>query len=497
MHLQGYPEGIFKFKFMKSLNCAFSNLIRVATANSFSILYVTLFTLFLLLISIFRADGSIGYDGDTIILASQFIKLINLDIYASFDLGTNPKPLIMIIGGISYLLFDNLILLNLTFFISFLIMLLRLGSILGDYRFVSLGLLLLASNPFLLTTLFGADASLLYLILLTLSADSLIFRRNYKHFLFLISLAWLARPGVETVLFGAFILDLIERKHKRAIFTLGFALTLTALSLNVWRLSYDSYSMFQTLVYGGVKESLFHTFDAPLLDRLLFTFNNSFLALYDFYKIPTNLGLLVLAISLASRLRPQVAKMIFLIACSIITALGATLITGINHITTHKMSELSIMACVAVLGSQLLRDLHSNLSERFLNKLNVVAIFLALAGITAYGQLSKGKYEIALDGSGAGELGWLSLAESRERILGYFPDDHRLKIRSDKDSITFTTLDYGMRADRIDLVTMPISDLDDTYDLYILRNQEIEVNKNDWKHLSYKEVNYYLNLRRY
>ena len=82
--------------------------------NRISGLYIAMFTAFLISVSFFRADGSLGYDGDPLILASQFIKLVNPEIFGTFDLGTNPKPLIMLIGGVSYLCLDNLILLNLT-----------------------------------------------------------------------------------------------------------------------------------------------------------------------------------------------------------------------------------------------------------------------------------------------------------------------------------------------------------------------------------------------
>tara|TARA_Y100000590_G_scaffold421615_1_gene525470 strand:- start:1722 stop:2099 length:378 start_codon:yes stop_codon:yes gene_type:complete len=116
----------------------------------------------------------------------------------------------------------------------------------------------------------------------------------------------------------------------------------------------------------------------------------------------------------------------------------------------------------------------------------------SLLGISLYGYLSQGKYEIAIDGSGAGNLGWKSLRKSRTLILDHFPKETRLSICADSDSITFATLDYGLSAKRIDVVNSPVVTLHDSYDLYILKKQSIETNSSNWKHVKDEDINYYL-----
>ena len=460
--------------------------------NRISGLYIAMFTAFLISVSFFRADGSLGYDGDTLILASQFIKLVNPEIFGTFDLGTNPKPLIMLIGGVSYLCFDNLILLNLTFFISFLYMINRVGTRFGDHLFVSIGMLLLASNPFILTPLFGADGSLLYLIFVTLATDSLIFENKFGKFLSIMFLAWLARPGVETVLFGAVILFFINRNQKRALITLICALFCLLLSTNVWRLSYQSYPEFQTAVFGGVHGSLADTFGAPFFSRLNLTLTSFFNGIYDYYRIPTNLLVLALATFSLFNLRPNTTKMLFLIGSSLGTAILATFISGVNLVTTHKLPELAFVALIAILGSRIIQTLESFFSSRSLRFFCAVSIVFSILGISFYGYLSQGKYEIALDGSGAGNLNWRSLESSRTLVLDHFPIETQLTICADSDSITFATLDYGLSAKRIDVVNSPVVTLHDSYDLYILRNQSIDTKSSSWTHLKDKDIHYYL-----
>jgi hypothetical protein len=116
----------------------------------------------------------------------------------------------------------------------------------------------------------------------------------------------------------------------------------------------------------------------------------------------------------------------------------------------------------------------------------------SILGISFYGYLSRGRYEIAIDGSGVGNLGWKSLESSRTLVLDHFPTGTKLTICADNDSITFATLDFGLSAKRIDVENRPVVTLHDSYDLYILRHQSIDTNFSSWTHLKDKDIDYYL-----
>lgn len=398
--------------------------------------------------SVYLIFRGFGWDGDSLISASQFIKIINRDLYyATVDGGAHPKFFTIILNGTIFQITGGFYLLT---FISIFLNALMVSTLItwvnkekGIWLIALFGLLInipwtkivincdnpAFSVPFIV---FG-----LYFILKDEFVPGSIF----------LIISNLFRSGSEFILILLIVREIFRRNPKNSLI-LGIAL-IVSLIHSYWGylLVYPSHEIFwnntwnirvspQTISEYQYSINAVVPYLQSVIKQLLTKYSIIFI-------IPAIIGLVRI-----SKYKLKIALAIFLPADSFILPVSTFLYGTILKILETKHMGYTIL--LPVLASF---SINRSILEKIGSKTKVFitsGILLLIILFSAFtGNLKQGEYEAHINGTGT--IGWTNFPDIKNDVKSIYPSE-KINILTAYQYLTFVILDVGKYANNIEVI---------------------------------------------
>jgi len=418
-----------------------------------------------------------GWDGDSFISASQFVKIINHNLYyATIDGGAHPKLFTVIIFGAIYQVTGGFYLLT---FISIIINALMISS-LTNWIYREKGIWLIALFGLLINIpwtkiVINCDNTAFSIPLIVIGLY-LISKDKYYVGALLLIISNFFRTGSEFVIFILIIYTLYQKKFKHVII-LGISLSITLMhSYWGYLLVYPSREIFWNNCWAfrvSPETIAKYQYSIKAIIPYLHSIFKQLLTKYSIiFIIPAILGLI------------RILKNHSKITLAILIPLGSlilpvsTFLYGTILITleTKHMGYTILLPVLAAFSfdSSIFKMLGQKTKVFFTSGiLLLVILFSAFTG-----KLKQREYEAHINGTGT--IGWTNFPNIKKDIESMYPSEN-ITILTAYQYLTFITLDIGKYANNIDVVK-DIADIDynkiNSYDLIIIPNSwNFDINK--------------------
>lgn len=410
-----------------------------------------------------------GWDGDSVVIACQFIKIINPNIFGVWDPGTTPKLMSIFTFGIFYKIFGNFYALTfLSIVMNSLIVALICKWVFenGGYWFITLVGLLSCIGWLDMVVICDTPAFSIPCIFCGLYYY---FHKNHKIIgSFLIFIASLFRPGPEIVLLLIMFIELRKNNKNTLFLSYLFLLFLLGVAHVAWghKLAYinkeDLYSNNNSCKYS--------------LTAIL-PFLKDFLALL---AKPRALIFFILAIFGFARLKKE-ANDIKYAALSIFQYYLcpiSTFVVGQPNFSANYFREFLILIAIfsGFLGykSGFFESILIRL--KYKSTLRIITLLALIVFIIFIGIQRRGSYEVNPNESGI--IKWKGMKEVRS----LFAEESKLRAAVMDRDVVFFILDMGCKLKKLDVLhnTNDIQNIQyNNYDVILIpRNAEYYCNNN-------------------
>ena len=427
------------------------------------------------LYGIFLYCRGFGWDGDSMISAVQFVKLVNPSIYGLYDGGTQPKLLSIVLFGSVYQLTHNFQ------YLTLLAILLNASMVATLCCWVS------ALNGASWIAFLGFSINIdWYQIVVNCDnpAFSIPFAFIGLYFYFhlhreiagVVSLlvSSLFRPGAEIILFFILFLRLIRKDKADKVTLIAFlAIVIGALhSLYGYLLAYPTKEAFLSacVTYFPQASSQIATFQySPRVIRLYLE------TVISQAAKPTTLVLLLFAVKGSVEIFCKDIAIKYLgisILATLILPAGAFVYGVINNIQSDKIMEYTFVypafAAFAIQHSAPRPFTKTKLREYVLVSLGFlcVVLFVIFSGLRL-----EGKYEVNPDGTGL--IPWRQIRFDDFDTNRVLSTSHRFSALIPRHDYLFFILDHGIRANNITFIEDLSSDelKSDKFDIVVIAHR--------------------------
>ncbi|MFH1622838.1 MAG: hypothetical protein ABIA97_06970 [Candidatus Omnitrophota bacterium] len=395
---------------------------------------------------LFLAFRGFGWDGDSFVSASQFVRLINPKIYGIPDAGTHPKLFTILLFGSIYKLFNGFYVLT---FISILLNSLMIAylsrwiyDLKGYWQIAVIGIIV---NVYWSRMVIDCDNPAFNIPFVLVGLYYYFHKHNKSFGAILILIAGLFRPNADLVLIFLIFWE-IKNKNKIAWFLLFILFVSSIHTLFGYRLAYPTKELFDRLCHFQIpnyqQEVIKYRFSIKALNpHIASILKFLFSPLMIVFLIPSLLGFL--------EVLKQRKSILFILLLGVLTSLFpiGTFIYGVT-VFSLKFAEY-IFVIVAFSSFIPLTKLTKtlNLNARA-SKAIIVSVFVcAFVLIAIRGKNSGGKYQTnPVDGSGSS--GWRQELVVKEIIKQNYPP-HKYYSALIWDNLTFFILDNGYQAKEV------------------------------------------------
>lgn len=431
-------------------------------------IFIFAFTFSVITYLIYLTYRGFGWDGDSFISASQFVKVINRDLYGTIDSGTHPKFLTVLLFGSIYQITNGFYLLT---FISIILNALMIGTLIkwvgrekGIWLITLVGILINIPWTKIVVNCDNPAFSIPFIVF------GLYFFYKDEYFfggVFLI-ISNLFRSGSEFIIVILIIYEIFQRKPKN-ILMLGVALVLT-LTHSYWGylLVYPSREIFWnntwTIRVSPETISEYQYSIKAVVPYLQSVFKQLLTKYSIIFIIPALIGFVRIL-----KKRIKIANVILLPLDSIILPVGIFLYgTKLLTLATKHMGYTILLPVLAAFS----------IDSSIINKIGSKTKVLATSGIlmlvilfSAFtGNLKQGDYETHVNGTG--KIGWTNFPDIKYDVESTF-NGKIINILTAYQYLTFVTLDIGSYAKNIDVVK-DITEIDynkiNSYDIIVIPN---------------------------
>lgn len=389
-----------------------------------------------------------GWDGDSFISASQFIKVVNRDLYhIPIDGGAHPKfftvfllgEIYQITGGFYFLTFISIILNSL------------MVSTLCNWVNKEKGLWIIALTGLLINIpwtkiVINCDntAFSIPFIVLGLYFAS---REKYFNSALLLTVSNFFRSGSEFIIVILIIHALYHKKPKNIVI-FGIALAITLIHSN-WGyfLVYPSREIFwnNCWTFRATPESIAeYQYSIKSVVPYIQSVFKQLLTKYSvIFIIPAIIGLIRIL-----KYRSKIVLAIILPADSLILPVSTFLYGTILKILETKHMGYTILLPVLAAFS-----INSSILEKMGSKIKVFItsgiLLLVILFSVFTGNLKHGDYEAHVNGTGI--IGWTNFPDIKHDVKSIFPSE-KINILTAYQYLTFVILDVGKYANNIDVI---------------------------------------------
>ncbi len=410
--------------------------------------FVFAFTFSVITYSVYLIFRGFGWDGDSFISASQFVKVINRNLYGIIDGGAHPKFLTVIFFGLIYQITGGFYLLTC---ISIVLSALMIGTLIkwvdsekGIWLITLAGLLINIPWTKIVINCDNPAFSIPFIVfgLYFILKDEFI-----PGSIFLI-ISNLFRSGSEFILILLIVREIFRKNPKNSLI-LGMALIVSLIHSywgyllvypsreifwnNTWaiRVSPQTISEYQYSIKSVIPYIL------SVIKQLLTKYSIIFI-------IPAIIGLIRIF-----KYRLKIALAIFLPMDSFILPISTFLYGTI--LKTLETKHMGYTILLPVLASF---SINRSKFEKIESKTKVFitsVILLLIALFSAFtGNLKQGEYEAHVNGTG--KIGWTNFSDIKYDIQSAFESEN-INILTAYQYLTFVMLDIGEYANNIDVIS--------------------------------------------
>ena len=413
------------------------------------------------LYGVFLYCRGFGWDGDSLISATQFVKLVNPSIYGLYDGGSQPKLLTIVVFGAVYQLTHNFEYLTL------------LAIFLNAFMVAALCCWVRALNGACWIAFLGFSVNIdWYQIVINCDNPAFsipfAFIGLYLYFhlhresagVILLLVSSLFRPGAEIILLFILFLRLIKRdKGKKETLVVILALIIGVLhSVYGYLLAYPTKEAFLSACVTYFPEAASQIAKFRHSPLVLFPYLKT--VIWQASKPNIMLFLPFAVVGTFNIFRDNISiKYLGLgILSTLILPAGAFVYGVINNIDTQKIMEYTFVYPAFAAFS-----LHHSAAIFHFTKhklLKYVLVTLASLCVVLFvidsGLRLKGKYEVNPNGTGL--IPWRQITIQEFDVNGVLPPPDHFNALIPRKHFVFFVLDYGMRAKNIRFIEESSSD---------------------------------------
>jgi hypothetical protein len=402
---------------------------------------------------IFLMFRGFGWDADSFVSAAQFVKLVNYKLYGTYDFGTHPKLLSIVVFGIIYQLFHSFVPLT---FVSIAINSIMVAVICkwvkdtgGVWLIALIGLIVNYDWSLIVINCDNPAFSVPFIIF---GLYTYYHNKNRSYGIALLLISSLFRPGAEIILIAMILIEWKLRNTTPRIWLPLLLVTLICLSHTLFGiyLAYPTKEQFiklNLLCYPEAEAEIQvykHSF------RALFYYFNS--VVHQLTAIP-NIIFSIMALTAIPVLVKYKTSILFLVLvpmATLILPLGIFVygVASINTLPEKHMEYVIVLPPLAAYSTYIYFY-----TKRLTPQISAILVAIALLSLFIFcgftGNRLHGNYEIALEGDG--KTPWNHLTEVRKIISREIPKDYSYSLLTTGDNLIFSILDAGLSAYHIDL----------------------------------------------
>lgn len=410
-------------------------------------IFIFAFTFSILTYLVYLIFRGFGWDGDSFISASQYVKVINRDLYGVIDGGAHPKFLTVIFFGFIYQITDGFFLLT---FISIMLNALMIGTLIkwvdrekGIWLIALIGLLINIPWTKIVINCDNPAFSIPFIVfgLYFISKDEFILGA-----IFLV-ISNLFRSGSEFIL-ALIIVREIFRGNPKNTLILGIAL-IVSLIHSYWGylLVYPSHEIFwnNTWIIRVSPETLSeYQYSIKSVIPYMKSVIKQLLTKYSIlFIIPAIWGTLIIF-----RRRTSIKFALLIPLASLILPISSFI-----YGTAHEILETKHMGFTILLPVLAAFSINCSILEKVGSKTKVfitTGVLLLVILFSAFtGNLKQGDYEAHVNGTGV--IGWTNFPDIKHDVQSVFLSN-KINVLTAYQYLTFIILDIGKYAYNIDVI---------------------------------------------
>lgn len=400
---------------------------------------------------LFLSNSGFGWDGDSIISASQFVKLFNPQMHGVYDNGTVPKVFTILTFGFAYQLTDGFVFLT---FVSIILNALMVACICkwiylnNGFWIVSLvGILICTLWTFIVITCDNPAFSIPFLFF---GLYYYFEKRKVLPGLIFLVISNFFRPGSEYVIGFIIIIEILKRTDRKVVL-LGLLALLIALIHTTYgyTLAYSSKQEFlnKCVLYKEQMPEWIKVYKHSL--QAFTPFINSILIQI---KSPVIFPFTILFINGLYRIiveKKSISNLSLIFFATLILPAGAFVYGNIAQIHQAKHMEISLMIIALAAMNPLwnIKLFENRESYKFRNIILAGFYLMITTLLFHYNSKVAATYNTSFEikTEGRGIIKWRNILQEKKIVESNFDKKTRYNSLISYGDITFYTLDLGMR----------------------------------------------------